>query len=124
MSDTSGLGEDFLAKMDDAAPAAKTAASPAWARKYPKRTLVLGIVAAAALILFWIFQSTAATAPVDSDPAAFFAPWRYALASTVLLWVAVISASGALFSWLMHVRDREYLMRELVFRAQAARRGR
>lgn len=122
MSDTSGLGEDFLAKMDDSSAVTKTPSAAGWARRYPKRTLVLGIVSAVSVVLFLVFQSTATTAPVDSDPTAFFAPWRYALASTVLLWVAVVSGAGALFSWLMHVRDREYLMRELVFRAQASRR--
>ena len=95
---------------------------PSWARKIPKRTIVLGVVAGVALILFWVFQSTATLGDANADPNALLAPWRYALAATVMLWVAIVSASGALLSWLLHVRDIEYLRREIATQNQMARK--
>jgi len=96
-------------------------ALPSWARRFPKRTIVLASVAGVSFILYWIFQSTVATAPQTSDANAFLAPWRYALAAQALQWVWIVGGASALWTWLLHVRDRENLARTLAYNARIAK---
>lgn len=114
--------ESVVVEVDAVKSGEKKKVAPSWARRVPKRTIVLGAIAGVAVILFWIFQSTVALSDPNADPNALLAPWRYSLAATLLLWTAIISSAGALFSWLLHVRDIEYLRRELAAQSQLARK--
>ncbi len=100
---------------EGAAPVKTVPIVPAFARRFPKRTLVLAGVAAGCALIYGILQSTIATAPATAaaDPNAIFAPWRYAAIGVYFLWAMIISASGSLFSWLLHVRDKENSQRML-----------
>lgn len=121
MPDPGALDDQIVHSLTPAA--AKAPAAPSWARRIPKRTYVLAGIAGVAFILMWIFEGTARTAPADADPNAFLAPWRYAAAGTVMLWTTIITGSASLWTWLLHVRDREYIVRSLAYRAQLAKQS-
>lgn len=96
---------------------------PAWARRVPKRTIVLAAVTVAVVILYIVMASVVASASSPAGNGGLFAPWRLNILTVPVLWVAVVSGASSLWTWLLHVRDREFIVREIAVRTQMSKRN-
>lgn len=123
MSQSSEFSEDMFTELNrtvDVKP--EKSKTPGWARRIPRRTIVLGVISGVAVVLYFVVASLVASA-TSPTAGGLFAAWRMNILSVVVLWTAIITGASSLWTWLLHVRDREFIIREIMVRTQASKRN-
>lgn len=74
---------------------------PAWSRAVPRRTIVSGILAIIGAVAYWLISTSEAVGTSQ----------HLAALSVACLWFTIITASTAIGTYCLHVRDKENFQR-------------
>lgn len=104
--------DDSLDYLDEERQVVRTkVVRPTYARKVPRRTLILAGISVLSLILWFVLQATLADMGNQVVTTGVFNTWRVVSLAQLTFWSGLVLGALALLSWLEHARDREHLAR-------------